>query len=111
MYQIYKVEDSDTLEVIANKFGTNVSKLREINGFGNIVSGGYILVPNSFKNDDLYSYYTVKSGDNIYSIAKQYGVSYDILLGLNGLNLNDYIYPNQQIIIPKSDKEIYNIEE
>lgn len=111
MYQIYKVESSDTLDSIANKFGISVDKLREINGFGNILPGGYILVPNMVQSDNLYYYYIVKNGDTLYSIARKYNVSYDTLLRLNGLNSSDYIYPNQEILIPKSDKGIYITKE
>ena len=113
MYQIYRVESSDTLEQIARKFGTTVERLREINGMGEIYSGGYILVPSGLTNSgsELYEYYTVKKGDNIYSIARQYGVDYDTVLRLNGLNPDDYIYPNQQIMIPKSNSGVYITKE
>jgi len=116
VYQIYKVEASDTLDNIARNFGTSVEKLREINGLGEIYPGGYILVPsqsgqpNNY-NSDLYTMYIVKQGDNIYSIARDYGVSYETLLRINGLNANDYIYPNQQILIPKSNSGIYVTKE
>lgn len=113
MYQIYRVESSDTLEQIARKFGTTVDRLREINGMGEIYAGGYILVPSGSNNSSAepYEYYTVKKGDNIYSIARQYGVDYDTVLRLNGLNPDDYIYPNQQIMIPKSSSGIYITKE
>ncbi len=113
VYQIYRVESSDTLEQIARKFGTTIDRLREINGMGEIYPGGYILVPSSSNNtsSDIYEYYTVKQGDNIYAIARQYGVDYDTLLRLNGLKSDDYIYPNQQIMIPKSGSNVYVTKE
>ncbi len=109
MYQIYKVESSDTLEKIAHKFGTSIEKLREINGLGDIYAGGYILVPNQMmKHDsDLYMTYIVQKGDNAYAIARQYGVPYETLLRINGLDENDYIYPNQQLLIPRNSNEVY----
>lgn len=109
MYQIYMVESNDTLDQIANKFGTTVSILREINGLEDIYPGSYIIVPNN--NSNLYDYYIVKQGDNIYAIARQYGVSYDTLLKINGLNPDDYIYPNQQILIPKPGSGVYVTKE
>lgn len=113
MYQIYKVEASDTFENIAQKFGISIEKLREINGLGEIYAGGYILVPSQITGqqiDDslqLYTSYIVKQGDNVYAIAREYGVPYETLLSINGLNKNDYIYPNQQLLIPKSDYAYY----
>lgn len=118
MYQIYKVEESDTLENIARKFGTSVEKLREINGLGEIYTGGYILVPGSQisnqminPNSDLYTVYTVKQGDNVYAIAREHGVPYETLLRINGLNKDDYIYPNQQLLIPKASSGVYVTKE
>lgn len=124
MYQIYKVEQSDTLENIARKFGTTVEKLREINGLGEIYTGGYILVPGQSSgqmsnqmgqmtnpNSDLYTVYVVKQGDNAYAIAREYGVPYETLLRINGLNKDDYIYPNQQLLIPKSSSGVYVTKE
>ena len=124
MYQIYKVEQSDTLENIARKFGTTIEKLREINGLGEIYTGGYILVPSqtssqmsnqmgqiTTSNSDLYTIYIVKQGDNVYAIAREYGVPYETLLRINGLNEDDYIYPNQQLLIPKSNSGVYVTKE
>ena len=117
MYQIYKVEESDTLESIAHKFGISVQKLREINGLGEIYTGGYLLVPGQTSNQmltnssDLYTVYIVKQGDNVYAIAREYGVPYETLLRINGLNKDDYIYPNQQLLIPKSTSGIYVTKE
>lgn len=102
------VESMDTLDQIANKFGTTVSTLREINGLEDIYPGSYIIVPN---NSSEYDYYIVKQGDNIYAIARQYGISYETLLRVNGLNPDDYIYPNQQILIPKANSGIYVTKE
>jgi LysM repeat protein len=45
--------------------------------------------------------YVVKPGDNLYKIAKQYGVTVDDLLQANDL-MSTVIYPNQVLIISKS---------
>ena len=117
MYQIYKVEASDTFENIAQKFGISIEKLREINGLGEIYAGGYILVPSQITGqqiDDslqLYTSYIVKQGDNVYAIAREYGVPYETLLSINGLNKNDYIYPNQQLLIPRLGSGVYVTKE
>ena len=51
--------------------------------------------------------YTVKQGDTIYSIASMYNIDYRDLLTLNGLNMEDYIYPNQEIMIPGNNTRVY----
>ncbi len=107
MYKIYQIEIGETLETIANKLNTTVEDLKEINGILNDVSlmpGSFLIVPVV---DDRFITYTIKEGDNIYSISKKYNIDKDILLKLNGLNENDYIYPNQQIIIPNNNYNYY----
>lgn len=101
MYGIYQVFNGDTLETIANEVGTSVQKLKELNGITTDVMlrpGSFIIVP---KYDSTYEKYTIKSGDNMYAISKKHGVDYKSLLKLNGLEENDYIYPNETILIPR----------
>ncbi len=45
--------------------------------------------------------YTVKQGDSLYKISKQYGISIDDLMEINELD-STMIYPNQVLIISKS---------
>ena len=108
MYEIYMVKEGDSLEGIANKYGTTVGTLRQINGFSNdymIKPGIQIIVPVESKQP--YQYYTVKKGDNLYEIAKANDIDYTLLLQLNGLDDGDYIYPNQTIMLPKKGLGIY----
>lgn len=56
---------------------------------------------------DYFTYYTIKSGDNLYQIARKYNINPDLLAVLNGLNESDYIYPDQVILIPKSGYSYY----
>ena len=105
MYEIYMIEDGDTLDIIATKTGTSVDNLREINKKINIMPGEYIIVPAS--NNDYFEMYTVEQGDNMYKIALEFGVDVNTLMLLNGLNKDDYIYPNQQLIVPKGMVDIY----
>lgn len=101
MYGIYQVSPNDTLENIADTVGTTVDNLKKLNG----IMTDMILRPSSFlivpKYDSNYEKYIVKKGDNMYSIAKNYGINYQSLLKLNGLDEEDYIYPNEAILIPK----------
>ena len=107
MYEIYKVLESDTLESIAKEYDTTIDNLYEINGFPSnyiLKQNTNIIVPKN--NNNPYKYYTVKKGDNIYQIAKNNNIDYYFLLKINGLDKDDYIYPNQTILIPNSN---YNI--
>ena len=54
-----------------------------------------------------FEYYTIKKGDTIYDIARRYNINPELLAALNGLNNNDYIYPDQIILIPKSGYSYY----
>ncbi len=54
-----------------------------------------------------YSFYEIKKGDSLYKISKEYNVNTKLLAELNGLNLDDYIYPGQTILIPKRDVSYY----
>lgn len=116
MYKIYQVESGETLNSIANKVGTDASTLRQLNGFTSnfeVEPNMYIIVPSPLPTTDmgLYQTYIVKKGDNIYDIAQKYNVDYQTLLRLNGLNENEYIYPEQELIIPKSGVQMYVTEE
>jgi len=61
--------------------------------------------------NEYYEYYTIKSGDNLYQIARKYNINPELLSSLNGLNMNDYIYPGQMIMIPKSGYSYYLTKE
>ena len=108
MYEIYTIKNMDTLDIIANKFNTTIDDLNRINGFDindEVIEGLQMIVPAIDKGP--YKYYTVKKGDNMYDIANKNNLDYKMLLQLNGLDEEDYIYPNQTIIIPKDGIKIY----
>ena len=109
MYQVYQIKNGETIESIAKKLNTTSDELRRLNGIGDnatIREGSYIIIPNN--NNDInfnytdpnYKKYIVQKGDNIYKIARENNVDYGTLLKLNGLKNDEYIYPNQEIILP-----------
>ena len=108
MYDVYVIKFGDTLEGIASIYNTDVSELIKLNSIidlNNLKEGMKIMVPNN--NSNPYQYYTVKKGDNLEGIASEYNVDYNLLLQLNGLEANDYIYPNHTIILPKMGVSLY----
>lgn len=109
MYQVYQIKNGETIESIAKKLNTTSDELRRLNGIGDnatIREGSYIIIPNNNNNinfnytDPNYKKYIVQKGDNIYKIARENNVDYGTLLKLNGLKNDEYIYPNQEIILP-----------
>lgn len=105
MYKVYQIEYEDTIEDILNKSGATMDELRELNGDFEVVPGNYIVIPN--RQEKVFELYTVKSGDNMYALAKKYNIDVADLLSLNGLEKNDYIYPNQQLLVPTGTSNIY----
>lgn len=62
-------------------------------------------------NQNFFDYYKIKKGDTLYQISKNYNVNPELLAILNGLNMNDYIYPNQEILVPKDGYSYYLTKE
>ena len=62
---------------------------------------------NNINTNGLFSYYIVEKGDNLYQIGKRYNVSPQVIADLNGININDIIYPNQQIMVPRDGIGLY----
>ena len=54
-----------------------------------------------------YTIYEIKNGDTLYKISKEFNVNTKLLAELNGLNIDDYIYPSQILLIPKKDVSYY----
>ena len=108
MYNVYQVMFGDTLESIANKYGITIDELVSINGNSNIGYGDFIVVPSKISD---FMNYTVLEGDTLYTIASKYNVSVDSIVALNGLNKDEYIYPGEVIIIPKSSINTYVVKE
>ena len=107
MYRIYEVQDGETLVSIAAKLGISPEVLATLNG----ISLGAILNPNTYivipTGSSMFDRYVIKDGDTMYSIASRYGVEPMQLLRLNGMNENDIIYPDQEILVPKSNAGFY----
>lgn len=107
MYEIYTIQNGDTIEIIAQKLGIDPAILYQINGLTpNYVPnpGTNIIIPQRRNNN--FSYYTIKKGDNLYTIAKNYNIDVNTLAKLNGLNTSDYIYPNQTILVPNKGTKL-----
>lgn len=91
----YEVEDGETVETIATKFGLTSDQVRWSNGLkNNNVSAGTILYIPRVSG----IVYTVKSGDTIDSIVDKYGSSRAEIIAYNNLENSD-ISEGMRIII------------
>lgn len=107
MYKIYIVEPGETIKSIASNLKISPDVLYDINGFNSnriLEVGDQIIVPAVNTN---YNSYIVKRGDNPYSIAKKFKIDVNELLTINGLEKEDYIYPNQELLIPNANNKYY----
>lgn len=111
MYTIYQVMPGDTLDSLARSNNINLFELRRINNFPfnyEVSVGEQIILPS---NNSDFMYYTVVKGDTMYGIAKKFNVDLNTLLQVNGLNANDFIYPDEKIMIPNGNANTYIVKE
>jgi len=125
----HRVKSGETLSVIASKYGSTVSILKDYNKIkGNMIySGDYLLIPVP-QNKKYYTYqpprtkrkssrrssvsyanvvpanhkkiiYLVKKGDTLGEIAEMYQTRASKIRGWNGLYYGQNIYPNQKLAI------------
>lgn len=104
MYDIYIIRVGDTIESIAGMYGTTSEVIRRINPNSIFAVGSSIVVP---RINQYFEMYNIEKGDSLYDIARRYNTDYNLLAMLNGLNVNDYIYPNTMIMVPKKDVKYY----
>ena len=108
MFEKYRVKGNETIEDIAKKYHTNASYIQDLNNlsFGEMLREGMdIIVPQN--KEKYFDTYTINSGDTLYGIARKYNINPELLAALNGLNMDDYIYQNQVLLLPISSYSYY----
>ena len=120
----YTVKNGDSLLLLAKRFNTGVSTIKEVNNLsGNMIRAGQkLMIPVASAKDDHYAlsaenrntaiqqkrtggkntqqlYYTVKSGDSFWTIARKHNVSVSKLAHWNGLSPKDTLRPGQKLSI------------
>ena len=95
----YVVKKGDTLYSIARTYNTSVDKLKEINNLtSNALAIGQVLkLPSSNASENVV--YTVKKGDSLYSIAREYGTTVDAIKKLNNITSNT-LSIGQKLLLP-----------
>lgn len=110
MYEIYNIKVGDTLENLAKKLGITPEVLATINGLdvtAQLKPNTNIIIPGT---NSYFNKYIIKKGDTIYEIARKNNMNANDLSKLNGLEEDEYIYPGEEIIIPKQGVSIYVTE-
>ena len=133
--QTYTVKSGDSIWLIANNHGISMDQLRSWNNIkGDFIYPGQKLIvkkgtgsttnPTPPKNpakptpptnmgtgqkpSTSNQTYTVKSGDSVWLIANNHGISMDQLRSLNNIK-GDLIHPGQKLIIKKSTANTVNV--
>ena len=108
MFEKYRVKSNETLDDTARMFHTNKEYIEDLNNLyysESLREGMDIIVP---KNKTKYfDTYTINKGDTLYAISKKYNINPNLLASINGLNLDDYIYQNQVLLLPVSGYSYY----
>ena len=104
--ETYTVVAGDTLYLIARRFNTTVDAIKSLNNLtSDMLQIGQVLkIPTSA--DDGYIRYTVVAGDTLYTIARRYGTTVDMIKSLNNLT-SDILQIGQILVIPTSSQDTY----
>lgn len=84
---VYVVQQGDNLSSISRKFGTSVAKIQELNSMGkstNLSVGQKLKVASAPEAE--YKVHTVKKGEGLWDIARQYNVTIEDIVKWNDLN-------------------------
>lgn len=104
----YTVLYNDNLYSIANKYNTTIGILKTLNNLdSNILQVGQVLkLPTSkVENTNDYIIYTIKNGDNLYSIANNFNISLEDLINFNQKSTT-LLKIGEQLLIPNNNSNI-----
>jgi membrane-bound lytic murein transglycosylase D len=100
----YVVTSGDSLWEIARKFNLDTKELRNLNGLATnvIYPGDRLLVNAAPKLTGKKSYYQIRRGDSLWSIARNYNVSPEDIRRWNNLK-NNTIHPGNRLFLMVAD--------
>jgi membrane-bound lytic murein transglycosylase D len=106
---VYRVRAGETLNSIARHHGMPVSTLARLNNLGAgdpLIKGQRLVIKAStrrYRDEGLVSgrrtLYTVRRGDTVFSISRQFQVSVTQLKGWNGINKRHQIRAGQRLVM------------
>lgn len=102
-YFEYIVRSGDTLWLLAQRYGTTVDAILNLNGLpdSNLSIGQILKIPSSGTTPAPYFEYTVRSGDSLWLLARRYGTTVDAIKSLNNLS-GDRLSIGQILRIPNT---------
>ncbi len=118
-WQEHLVKKGDTLDAIAKKYGASAAQIKAVNHIksANLNVGQRVQIPllpagetpiNSAPEKSVAEqatptekpdYYLVKSGDNLWSIAKSQNMTVDALTQLNNMTTKSALKPGQKLLV------------
>ncbi|MCT0446409.1 LysM domain-containing protein, partial [Lactococcus cremoris] len=95
----YIVKQGDTLSGIASNLGTNWQELARQNSLSNpnMIYNGQVIRFTGGQYGATSRTYTVRSGDNLSSIASRLGTTVQSLVSMNGISNPNLIYAGQTL--------------
>ncbi|WP_016912678.1 LysM peptidoglycan-binding domain-containing protein [Mammaliicoccus vitulinus] len=93
-----KVKDGQTLETIAQEYGTSISELKSLNNIDNVTVGQNLKV----LKDDIY---TIQEGDTLNKIAEKFDITVSELKEWNNLS-SDLIIVGDKLTVAEEPSEI-----
>lgn len=133
----HTVVKNDTLTKLAKLYGTDIAAIKTANGLKSdeIALGQVLKIPTTapiknaatastttqsneyqydnplLRSDETYGFYTVKDGDNLYALARDFFSNMAELQRLNKLGDSTLIYPGNELIVPTSKYNSYHNKE
>ncbi len=106
----HTVTNDEWLTQLARCYGTTVADIQAANNYAcpDLIHPGWVVNianpgnagPITINDMPCFNYHTVQQGETLYSIATQYGISYQWLARINAIYNYNYIYAGQQLVIP-----------
>ncbi|MCS7075575.1 MAG: LysM peptidoglycan-binding domain-containing protein [Bacteroidia bacterium] len=113
---IYKIQEGNTISALAQKYGTTLNAIKEVNpgiNLDKLTIGQIVNIPRGVStpsntvtthtNPTQPMYYTVKPGDTPSTIAQKHGISLQKLYAWNGFNKTPVLQIGQKLIIGYSN--------
>lgn len=125
----HKVVKGDVLGTIARRYKTTVDAIKSVNRLKNhnirigqvlLVPSAAITMPEYTSSQDLMygygkkkpgagtQYHTVRSGDNLWTIARRYDTSVKSLTRLNNISAKTLLKPGQKLLVSNKSSAIVN---